>query len=393
MQRDDVRNILFRVELQGQGVVNFDSGNQSSINANTRLRGSKFKNIKYGKANYWLNPKYSEDGLDDDGNATHEPKYIRINKISSACLRHAIHAESQPFHSPIIFENPSTRYFYMTSEDALLRGYMYAPNKGATDQVGETVGTRKRASGYSITEAEEVSGAVSTIEIGTSLMERTSDPKNSGDEKLASTSLYYTERLGKTKYKAIGSIDIAQLMFVSASPLADRLAILPDDMEPFKDSMIQKYGEDSIQLGYFGLNTSTPNMAEYGFLLSDKLVNQLIKALLIRIAKLNITKSEAYARVTKIEIKYVSDPLNDTMLDIDGWNTIFNLDPDHRMNFCWTDSVIPHRFYSEASPEEIAKITKLMEEHYAQVRAFKKSEAESKKLAKAAKSAQMKGEE
>ena len=116
----NIREIQFRLTLEGQGIVQGDTTEQKylfSRSANVGKLDTHFDNVRLGKANYYANPektsKYDE--------------FIRKLKISGAGLRHAIHIENMPFHTPQIFENPAIRTHIIGTPDFLLRGYMYAP--------------------------------------------------------------------------------------------------------------------------------------------------------------------------------------------------------------------------------------------------------------------------
>lgn len=357
------REIVFQVELEGAGVVQKDQAGQQymyikSQNA-TNLSQLGNDNITFAKANFYKNPNYTGE------DKSTEKQFIRKIKISGAGLRHAIHAATMPFHSPQFFQNNAIRWPLMASMDYILRGYMYAPRKGSQD--GENI---RRASAYEIGDAEECSGAQSTMEVRTTSGMRTD------------TSLFYDETIGKTKYSTLGVINLAQLQFISASANADRMALSADDL-PFVSTIMKKqYGEDSVKEGYYYLNGAVEQLAEKGLLLSDELVNKMVSHLFVLISNLYIGKQSAFVKVSKITAKFISDPTNDFVSDSNGWFTVFDTKEGIKH---FNVDVHPHHFYSETTLEEIEKHNRIAEDISQRVEAAIKQAAIEKKNKKAEK--------
>lgn len=347
----NVREIAFEVTLEGEGIVQHDQSSQKYSYINSEESGLDrldADNVVFAKANYYLNPKYNPDA-ENKGK-----KYIRRIKISSAGLRHSIHRDVMPFHTPQFFQNSAIRKDILSSLDYILRGYMYAPSKGSED--AEII---RRASAYRISDAEEISGALSRIEIGT----------QSGERVQGGTSLYNKESIGSAEYRATGSIDIAQLQFISASPNADRMALTDLDYLEAVSEMIRKYGADSISKGYYHLTGAPRPLAEKGVLLGDELVKKATLYLLDLISKINIHSGSSYVRVKSLKIKFITDPTVDFVADPENWIEIYN--PNEKVKNFDLDFA-PHRFYSETTLEEIERHNKIAKEIEAAVSANKK---------------------
>lgn len=348
---NNVREIAFEVTLEGNGIVQRDQGSQKFAYKNSE--GSNIdrldtENLIFAKANYYHNPKYNPDSNEK------EKKYLRKIKISSAGLKHSIHRDVMPFHTPQFFQNPSIRKDILSSLDYILRGYMYAPSKGSED--AETI---RRASVYLITDAEEIGGAVPRIEIGTAAGERNSN------------SLYYKESIGDTVYLAKGTIDMAQLQFISASANADRMALNDLDFLEVVPEMIRKYGENSVTKGYYHLAGAPRPLAEKGLILSDELIKTATSYLLERISNINIHSGSSFAKVQSLRIKFITDPTVDFASDAADWIEVFN--PSQKVKNFNVDFT-PHRYYVETSLEEIERHTKIAAEISATLAKNKKDE-------------------
>lgn len=283
-----VREIQFEVTLEGQGVVQRDSTAQQWLYKSSENRtelpktadGKTATNFTLAKANYYR-----------EGD-----KVVRKIKLSSAWLRHEIHVDSIPFYSPEMFDLAPMRKQLIATPDYLLRGYMHAPKKDSLD----TLSTRRK-SPYVVTDAEEVSGVIPTMEVRT-----TTGPRND-------TSLFSDETCGKTRYVAEGSIDISLLRFVSCSDIADRRAIREDDMADFQDNFEAAFGKGSVRLGMFytAAAEAMQSFAEKGFMLEDAAVVSLVNTLFAQMAKVNKACRGAYAKTSKIRVRFVCNPLED----------------------------------------------------------------------------------
>jgi hypothetical protein len=137
-----VKNILFRLNIEGEGVVNFDSNDQKTMYNGTNLYknyGATTNNVQYAKKNFYS---------DSEGNLNFKLK------ISSDCIRHGLFAKDVLNQSPNIVSNELIYYSYIASPAMILRGYLFTDAKYAS----------KRKSAITITSAEQSNGAVSHIE-------------------------------------------------------------------------------------------------------------------------------------------------------------------------------------------------------------------------------------
>lgn len=302
------KEILFKVTLKGYGVAQRDTKEQELLYNRSENCGhrsgqeSKFDNISLGKANFYNNPRY---GIDEFAK-----RYIRKLKISSAGLKHSIHREYLPFYSPVIFMNDKTRQEFLSKPDALLRGYMHAPTK---DQDSKTI---KKSAAYSITDAEITNDVVSNIEVRTK-----SGPRDN-------TSFFCEESVGATEYKATGFIDLEKLCFLPTDNRADRICMYDEDKNVVVNKLIETYGVNSVETGYFHKSTSEDILYEDGIVLSNDIANFLVKYLMNKIANIFIGSKNCFASVTKIELKYVSDPIND--YGSDNYITVY--DSENKIN-------------------------------------------------------------
>lgn len=339
MSNQNVKQIAIQVTLEGKGVVQFDQAEQQWAYKDSEgalgLGQLGNDNVKFSKANYYTNPNYNPDD-------PKSKKYLRRIKISGAGLRHAIHEAVMPFHTPHFFQNPAIRCEILTSMDYLLRGWMYAPTTALADT--ETV---RRASAYMISDAEETGNATPYIEVHSTSGERTN------------TSLHYGESAGDTKFVSIGSINLDQLQFLSASPNADRKAVTAEDLLAITPILNSKYGEGCFKEGYFHLNGATRPLAEKGLLFSDEFVQSMTQYLLDLISKVYIHRQSSYAKTTSIKIKFICDPTEDFIEDSYGWVEVFNShEKKSQMNIEFT----PFHFYSETSLDEIERHNKIAAE-------------------------------
>lgn len=369
MTVENVREVAMVIELEGQGIVQTDSSEFKHIFKKC-VGGFNIThdNNIFAKSNLYKNPDYVPTPYKDgDGEASekvdYKDQFIRKIKISGACLRHAIHEDVMPFHSPMFFQNKAIRQDILTSKDYHLRGHLSAPNKQSDDST-----VIKMASAYTITDAEVCNDAVSRLEVRTTAGARDA------------TSYFYEETQGTAEYRAIGIFNFATAQFISSSVTADRMALSPEDCPLFVMNMTKKYGADSFKEGYFHLNNAAMPVAESGYLLSEKYQIDLLKHLLKKIVSINITKRSSYAKVKSVKIKYIVNPLTDLVSDPEGWLDVYdsatktlNLELD----------ITPKCFYSEATLDEIVKHNLIAEEYNKQIQANlakkEKSDAEKKK--------------
>ena len=317
-----MKQIIFKATMEGCGVVNFDdksqcfSLNKLGIKELLVKDGSgKFtENTKYAKKDFFV--KKDEDGQpmkDDDGNLIYDYNI----KISGDCVRNAIFKNEVECVNPIIAKNPIIACNYYLSKVGLTRGYLNA----VKDEQGF-----KNKSCITVTDAREISGAKSHIEIGSTSGERNE------------TSMYYTEKIGDAKYALEGIIDFKKLMFVVADPMFDRMAIHPDWVTSgLAEKTLRNFYGDKSQptVGYFTSSSecTTNTIAEYGLILNEELVVYLVKYLLKSIMGCSIKRNNAYANVTSLSIKFIDDIIFDKMDDAKGWIELKTKEDIEKLDF------------------------------------------------------------
>lgn len=286
-----VKSILFRVNLNGRGIVNFDSGAQKFLwNQFKKKQGFEdFDNVTYGKKRWALN----EDGSADTKIA-----------ISSNCLRHEIFKEEVNFQSPNIIQNKALLLNMIASPASILRGYLFAKEI-----------TIKRSSAISITDAIQTNNAISSIEsLSCSGMKLSDDNK-------AGTTYFRKETIGNINYSAIGAIDLMQLQFISCDGIFDRMAVIPDYIEMYLNILAKRMKINST-LGYYKIANSIIDIPEYGLKLSNESIVELTKIFFEKLMAVSIRKSGSYANVVGVQYKFIVDPLTDKLEDENGWNDL-----------------------------------------------------------------------
>lgn len=292
-----VKNILFRVHIEGQGVVNFDS---SDARWNVRGYGNPANrsaysndNVKIAKSSY----RYTGE-TDGEGN----PVVKRTLKISSDCLRHAIFEKDYDVQNGRIMANDMLLASFISSPAALLRGYMFAGEKE----------TLKHKSPLTITAAEDPD-AVITADLGSASGDR-------GDK-----SMYWSENTGKTSYSARGSISLKGLEFLPCDDFYDRRAVKDKWIET-EDGILNRlfagrYGRVPYTCGIHtsAKETLTSHIGEYGLHFSHEFRKLMVKGLLERILGISIVRAGAYARTEELVIKPVYNGLEDGFETGTGW--------------------------------------------------------------------------
>lgn len=321
------KNIIFKVELKGRGVVNFDDAKaQSSMLLNhcdidkksyqDPKKGYEIrKNIKVAKKAF---SRLAEPIVKTDA----EGNVVRIIdtdyklKIASTCLRNAIFADDTTVQNVKAFLSNPVLAHYVTSTHSLLRGYTVLSKDGSKD------GYLTRKGALTITDAIETTGAQIFLECHSN-----SGPKEkSGDD--GSTSLYYTEQVGDTQYEAQGMISLKELQFLSADPFFGRLMIKPEWFEGgsplITRSFEAHYGSTPFSVGYFTSSTAvlSNRLAEFGIRLNDDFVKFLVREQLKRLLNTKINRAEGVAYTSALKIKFVENGLGSNFDDDEGWITV-----------------------------------------------------------------------
>lgn len=326
-----VKSIVFRLGLEGRGIVNYDSGSQKSILREYYPEFYKANSDSLRNNNVLLCKKnFYEDGF-------------KV-KISSDALRRGVFGNDIDGVNSGIQYNSEIMNTFFASQIGWLRGYM------VTTKDSETI---KRKSVLTISDAEQTNDAKTYIEFN-----------SKGDEyrMMSDTSLFAKENCGHITYEANGIISIKQNQFLSSSPFYDRMGVLDDELKIgyYKKAFDSYYGElidEDVKTGYFTLNKeiTRKQIAETGLLINEKIQKHHLKYLLRNLLNLSIDRSYSYARVNKLEIKMIYD-VGTTPFTDGGWLTISNVNEIDDI----IDSISLHQFYEEL--EDVEKVEKAMEE-------------------------------
>lgn len=301
-----VKHINFEVTLKGNGIVNYDSGdqkylwNRESKGGNKNVFTSVDNNNMYAKKVYFKN---------EDGDLDYKIK------ISSDALRNAI------FKGDAIATNPSIQHHkpllnsFIGSTLGLVRGYMFADKE-----------TLKRKSPLTITSAIQ-----SDDDVSVSYMEfhsRSGQKKVYNDSDSKDTTIFNKEDIGNITYSAEGFIDVQELQFLSADPIFDRCNFNADDYELLKTFLSVNLPNYDSELGYYTLKTSAIDVSEYGIKLNNDNVVYLIKETLKRILSIKIGKANAYVKINSLKVQLLDNPIdarNAVWVDLNSFEDIDNL--------------------------------------------------------------------
>lgn len=308
-----LKSILFKGTIKGYGIVNYDGRDQKWM-----LR--KYKFDEWGSALKFDNIKIAKHAIVKTGNDENgKPQYDIRLKISSNCMRNAIFQDDHPFQNPMILHSKKLLNMSIASVASLLRGYMF-------EQEGFT--GLKRKSPVIITDAEQTSGELPTIDLHTtSGAKRT---KESEDD-TSDTSLFYKETVGDVEYSFKGAINLADLQFISLSDTFDRMAVNPDDFETlYRPHLEKSVGSKVDDPGFFLIKSAVNAIPEEGVLLNQSQTALLVKEFFKRLLALNITRNASgYASLSGLQVKFVHDPVTDKMDDEAGWVTVKKADDFH----------------------------------------------------------------
>ena len=339
------KSILFRMNLKGQGVVNFDSNEQRFMW--NQLKGkehSMHENVIFAKKNW-----YNENG----------ELFYKL-KISSDCLRHEIFKKDVPFQSPNIANSQDLLLAFIASPALIMRGYLFA---------GKDL-TIKKDGAISITDAEQTNNAVSSIETFSRSGKKTTDENQSDN------SFFKKETVGEVKYSACGSINLRDLQFLSLDQIFDRLAVNPDLYPIYKSLLQTKIPSFNADPKYYQLKDSVNRISEFGVLFSEEDVVFMTQDFFVKLFDMNIRKSKAFANISKLEYKIIYDCTIDTMGDESGWNPISSTEDIKKISFS------PEIFFEEENQEEAKKLREEIEAAEAKKKMKNKEEKEKKKAKK-----------
>jgi hypothetical protein len=289
-----IKSINFDLQLNGYGCVNSDSTEQINFLLNTGIvnwndsgfvkNNKPLSNIILSKKNF----RQTEDGV-----------YEYHIKVSSECLRNNIFANAMRFIDPSIMTIPASFYRALAHPDMITRGYLY-PKKGDV--------TIKKKSVLCITDAEEQGPwrrYVNTDFHSRSGMKESKEGKNSDDPK--DTSIYKIENVGEVKYSAKGAIDVAELRFIPADPIYERLSVDVDGGH-YEDIYMNELAKNSVnftpEFKYYYLENSytADECAERGIMLNDETLDAYIKRIIKNMLNINVKKRNAYLKTDKLTL-------------------------------------------------------------------------------------------
>lgn len=337
-----VKSLFFKIKMEGNGVVNFDSNDQKYMwNQLPNKERSNHENVSFAKKNWYVS---------ENGDLSYKLK------ISSDCLRHQAFADDFQFQSPNIINNDVLFITSLATPASLLRGYLYASKEL----------TVKKTSALTITDAEQTCNAVSALETFSR------SGKKVTDENKSDTSFFKKESVGEINYAAEGGIDFKELQFLSLDQIFDRLAINPDTFPIYKELLRTKLPSFNSEPKYYQIKNSCVEIPEYGILFSNEDVVALTKEMLKRILAINIQKSKSFAKISELKIKLVCDCVDNKMGDDFGWITIKTQDDIDSLNF------EVETFFEEESKEKAEILRKKIEEAESQIKQKNKNEKEKK---------------
>lgn len=338
---ENVKTIGLRLELEGDGIVNADSGDQKDVIIKLGL-GSNMdyscKNYQFAKKNFYK---------DEEGNP-----YFKY-KISSECLRHEVFKETMPDSNPLIKSIPQAFYPMLAMPDYIIRGICIAEDKD---------NSVKSKSKLTLTDAEEVTTVGHNyvpMEIHTRAgYKKTGDGISVSDdeEKKKDTTVYNIEVLGHKNYESHGFINLSELQFIPDDPMFDRMSLAVED-----GSAEAKIYLDALRRNMVNLDPSFryytkkgryggDEVAERGILLNQESVNMIVKRTLKGILDIQIMRRNASLKISGLYI---------TVNTADGTSNEIELTKDNLDDFTFNYS----QEYFEADEEKILANIKKMKDY------------------------------
>jgi hypothetical protein len=282
-----VKNILFKWELEGNGIMNYDSNEQKRMfeYGDLLYTAPKYNNVNYAKKNF-----YNDNG---------KLKYKL--KMSSNCVRYMLFNETK--RSAVELKDRNIKLKTISSQVSLICGYLFTYK-------GDTI---NRSSALCFIDPEQTNNSVSNIETYSS-----SAPKTTSDDKSDNT-FFKKENIGIIEYYTHGNINIERLQFTPVEETLGRKALNSDDFNDFKTLLNKNIGNFNSELSNFIKNDAFNGINEYGFILSDENISKLVKFCLSKIYGLYDYKTTAFVKTKSLKIKLVYDPIVDTINNESDW--------------------------------------------------------------------------
>jgi hypothetical protein len=317
MNSKTVKEVKFKIELRGSGIVNYDSDEQKHVWNMESKAGNKNNFISINKNNKYAKKDYYRD----------ENGALRYRiKISSDALRCATFIGDSIAYNPGIAHHKTLLNSFIGSTLGLVRGYLFATKKEAF----------KRKSPLTIVDAIQTNNAESYMEFHS----RRGEKKIKDDSESGDTTIFRKETIGKINYESEGFISIQELEFLSSDTVCDRYAFNSDDFSILKTFLSNNLPNFNSEPNYYNIKTSTIDQSEYGIKLSNENITFLIKETLIRILGIKIRRGGAFAEISKMSIQLVTDPLdlnNNNWIEINNVDDIKNLDFDVEESYILAD--------------------------------------------------------
>jgi hypothetical protein len=323
-----VKNILFKMEIKGVGIVNYDGSEQRWVIKDTSLNHMKsiHNNVSYAKKRFY--------------GTLEDTKFKLV--ISSDCLRHEMFKKDVPFHTPNVISNETILTSLIASPALLTRGYMLVSEETSY----------KRKSPLIITYAEQTNDSISYLENFSSSASKNTDKT----KETADSTFFKKEVVGDVVYETNGFIDLMNLQFVSCDQIFDRLSFNSDLFDIYKKFLQTRIPSFDSELGYYQIKDSMIEIGEYGFKLSNDILVILVKDLFKRMISMNIQRKDAYAKTANLQYKLVYDVIEDTMESEDGWVTIKNESDINEISFDSEEFYVPVDAEKEKEKRELFQL-------------------------------------
>jgi len=351
--KNNVQNILFRVKLKGNGIVNFDSDNQKWDLVKHGIKhlvptddnNQMVSNTKYAKKRFFK---------DADGN----PSYKIA--ISSTCLGKAIYADHLEITTPMIGVNDILFMGCVASPASLLRGYVQTRGKNSVSY--------NRKGTVTLSDAVQSNGAISSVETMTKAGSR------------SATSLYNQENVSDIEYEATGIMNLQEMQFYSVDTLHSR-AMFSDDLFPMFSKLIKsRMPEFDSEIGYYTLKTCEAKIPEKGFVINDECMLHLVKFYFSNLIRAKITRAHGHAAVHEVEYKLVTDTVYGGMNDTSDWIKIKSQSCIDSMSFGTKEW---YQEYSDSESDSIRSLIDVVEVTTKENKKKKNEEASARKAAAA----------
>lgn len=285
-----VKSVLFKIELEGRGGVNYDDAklqkstlaNRCGIPYSANENISRLKKIYVPRAEKDIEVR---EWTDENG----EKHKIVIDvdahpKISGNCLRSYAFQGCSKLTPQTWVVSPIAACDYITSPAGYLHGYLDA-------------GECNKTSAVTISDAPDYD-AVITEECFV----------HSGHRD--STSFYVREQVGDTHYTGCAIFDVKEAQFMSLDVMYGRQSV-PDAYTEGKNileqAFVRRYGRVPYTKGVY---TDHPEIfgkqnPELGLLFDNDYVNDLLKAFANALLDIDIRRKDAFAKTTSVEMTVI----------------------------------------------------------------------------------------